>query len=371
MSLPSVRASGPTRAPLTAAPDPFSRIDDTALADAGRRVAASFRNEAGDAVDQAEVSDLAALLAVRVAAAGSRQLRSRKPPKNILARRLLELLRAETIEAWARSGATADRARMLEVLQSFEAVRREIDPEWAEHFQNRLTGPDALELVVEVAHDLRSPLTSILFLAETLQRGSSGDVNDIQRRQLGLIYGAALGLSSLTSDVMELARGGDRLVDKYAAPFSIAEMFESVHDVVQPIAAEKGLTIQLECPATDHRRGHPMALSRVLLNLTTNALKFTDEGSVTIEARGEGRDRVEFSVRDTGRGINPTALDNLYQPFRRTAAHEGYAFSGTGLGLAICRKLVEAMGGTLEVETKADAGTRFHFVIDLPPADQL
>ena len=170
---------------------------------------------------------------------------------------------------------------------------------------------------------------------------------------------------------MELARGGDRLVDRDPAPFSVAEIFESVRDVVEPIAAEKGLALRLEPPTTDHRVGHPMALSRVLLNLTTNALKFTDDGSVTLSAVASGRHAVEFSVADTGRGISPEALEHLYQPFRRSGAHDGYAFSGTGLGLAICRKLVEAMGSTLEVETVADQGTRFHFVLDLPPANQL
>jgi len=85
-------------------------------------------------------------------------------------------------------------------------------------FSSRLSGPDGLDLVVEVAHDLRSPVTSIIFLAETLSRGQSGDINDLQRRQLRLIYSAALGLSSMASDVIELARGGDQLVEREQSP---------------------------------------------------------------------------------------------------------------------------------------------------------
>jgi signal transduction histidine kinase len=78
--------------------------------------------------------------------------------------------------------------------------------------------------------------------------------------------------------------------------------------------------------------------------------------------------RVEFSVRDTGRGISPNAMLTLFEPFRRREKQGEYAFSGAGLGLSICRKLVEAMHSTLEVETARDLGTRFHFELHLPPA---
>ncbi len=215
--------------------------------------------------------------------------------------------------------------------------------------------------------DLRSPLTSILFLAEMLQRGRSGDVNELQHRQLGLIYSAALGLSTMSGNVIEMARGGNRLAEEEPSPFSVREILESVHDIVRPIAEEKGLSVQIAHPIEDHRLGHPQALSRVLLNLTTNALKFTEEGFVRIDARKRGPAEVEFSVRDSGNGISPKALETLYLPFRRAASGDGYAFSGTGLGLALSRKLVEAMGAELRVETKPGWGTRFYFELHLPP----
>jgi len=255
---------------------------------------------------------------------------------------------------------------------AFGAVRRSLQPDWSEYFTSRLSGPGSQDLVVEVAHDLRSPLTSVLFLAETLQREQSGPITDIQRRQLGLIYAAALGLSTVTSDIIELARGGDRLVDTEPSPFSISEIFESVRDIVYPIAEEKGLQIRIALPESDHRMGQPLALSRVLLNLTTNALKFTDEGYVEIAAVAGTLDKIEFSVRDTGHGISQEALETLYQPFRRAASREsGYCFSGTGLGLAICRRLVEAMGALLTVESDPAWGTRFCFTLDLPRASTI
>jgi hypothetical protein len=190
----------------------------------------------------------------------------------------------------------------------------------------------------------------------------------VQERQLGLVYSAAFGLSAMASDVIELARGGDRLVDLDPIPFSVLDILESVRDIVQPIAEEKSLTVRLTAPVQDFRVGHPVALSRVLLNLTTNALKFTNEGFVEVTGREVGGDRVEFSVRDTGRGIPPQNMATLYEPFRRRQREGEYAFSGSGLGLSICRKLVEAMGSRLEVETAPDQGTRFSFVLDLPRA---
>ncbi len=289
-------------------------------------------------------------------------------PRTVLTRRLVDLTRRHVVVQAERLAPAPEGPGLLGLLCAIEKVHWALEPDWSQHFADRLSGPDGMELVVEVAHDLRSPLTSILFLAETLQRARSGPINTVQERQLGLIYSAAFGLSSLASDVIELARGGDRLVDLDPLPFSIADIFESVRDIVQPIAEEKGLSVQLIMPEDDFRVGHPVALSRVLLNLTTNALKFTSEGHV--ELRGEQRSptAVEFSVRDTGRGIPPHAMLTLFEPFRRRQKQGEYAFSGAGLGLSICRKLVEAMHSTLKVETAAETGTRFFFELDLPLA---
>src|SRR2546426_11485627 len=116
-----------------------------------------------------------------------------------------------------------------------------------------------------------------------------------------------------------------------------------------------------------HRMGHPVALSRVLLNLTTNALKFTEEGYVEIVTRETSPARVEFAVRDSGRGIDPAVVNILYQPFRRAPGRRRLCFSDTGLGLTMCRRPVQAMDSELQVETRPGWGTRFFFEVDLPP----
>src|SRR2546425_2788016 len=343
----------------------FAAIACPILQKAARRVASRWRDETGEARDLAEVVEQLGLLAAGVrrllvdaGAAVDQRVHS------VLGRRLLELLRAEVVRSWPENGGAAyDRA----MFQAIERVREAIEPDWAQDLTSRLSGPDGLELVVEIAHDLRSPLTAILFLADTLHCGHSGPLTELQRRQLGLIYGAALGLSSVASDVIELARGGDQLVEKDPERFSVSTVLESVHDIVWPIAEERHLAVRVLPPTTDDRLGHPIALSRVLLNLTTNALKFSDEGYVEIATRETSPTRVEFAVRDNGKGIGPAVANSLYQPFRQSAGRRRLCFSNAGLGLAMCRKLVEAMDSELHLETRPGWGTRFYFEVDLPP----
>jgi signal transduction histidine kinase len=281
-----------------------------------------------------------------------------------LGRRLLELLRNNVLGGWRESGVPD--TELLPLLMAIERVRITIEPSWAQTFAQHLSGSDGLALLMDVAHDLRSPLTSILVLAETLQRGQSGPVSDVQRRQLGLIYTAALGLSSVASDIIEFTQGGEQLVEEEPVAFSVTAMLESVRDIVRPIAEEKHLTVRLLAPNRDERLGHPVALSRILLNLTTNALKFTDEGYVEIVAQETAGTQLEFAVRDSGRGIPAEKVTTLFQPLRKESGRRGQLFSQTGLGLTICRRLATAMKSELRVESRIGWGTRFYFTVDLP-----
>lgn len=298
------------------------------------------------------------------------------PPPDVqltLSRFLLERFSSSLLSLIGTDPRT-DKADTVLLLRGIDRVRQRIEPEWDRYFASQFAGPDGLSLVTEVAHDLRSPLTSIRCLAEALERGQSGPVTEVQRKQLRLIYSAALGLGTMASDVIEIARRGDQLVDVESVPFSVAEVVEGVADMVRPIAEEKGLALTTQRLASDQRIGAEFALSRVLLNLVTNALKFTDEGRVEIQVRPTGLSTVEFAVVDTGRGIPDEAIGDLYRPFRRSSARagrSGFLFSGTGLGLALCRKLVQAMGAELLLQTAPGEGTRFSFSVDLPPTTRL
>ena len=282
-------------------------------------------------------------------------------------RRLLDVMRAEVMSRWKAHGITE--AQLPALLLAMERVREVINNPAAHALVTQFGGSAGLELLAEVAHDMHSPLASILVLADTLQREESGPLTEMQRRQLGLISTAALGLSSVGSDIIDLTRS-ELLLEPRPVPFSVRSVLESVRDIVRPIAEVKRLAVRIEAPVADERVGHPVALRRVLLNLTTNALKFTENGFVEISTREAKPGWMEFVVRDSGRGIDPAMMPRLFDSVREAQRGQdqrgGKLFSTTGLGLAICRKLAEGMGSTLHVETELGRGTRFFFELELP-----
>jgi signal transduction histidine kinase len=293
-------------------------------------------------------------------------------PPFVPVRRALELLRRAFLErAESPDVVAGGESSVLEVIKALERVQQAIDEDAAHRFAARLSGQDAQQLVVEMAHDMRSPLGSILILAERLRYGSGGTLTPIQERQLGLVYSAAFGLSALAGDVIELARGGTTLMDQPPMPFLVSDVLQSIMDILRPMAEEKRLAVRCVGPEADLRVGYQAALNRVLLNLATNAIKFTNVGSVDVTCKQLDRSRVEFSVKDTGRGIPAHVMSNLFEAFRQRQITGDYAFSSAGLGLSICKKLIAAMGGELGVETELEKGTRFHFVLDLPQGSRL
>ena len=229
-------------------------------------------------------------------------------------------------------------------------------------FISRLTGADCADAVVAIAHDIRSPLCSILLLVDALRHAERTAPNAVTERQLGLIYGAAFGLSTTVSNLIAAARG-DGLVQGNPAPFSVSEVMHSVSDIVQPMCEEKGIPLGMEFPDHDARVGYASAIQQALLNLTSNALRYTDAGSVAMGCSEVAGGRVEFWVEDTGPGIPDEVLERLCYGFPPEGVK--LRFSSAGLGLAIVRTLVEAMGSTLQVDSGSE-GTRFSFLLALP-----
>lgn len=278
--------------------------------------------------------------------------------------RLIAAMRRSLL-AQAENGALAS-GDAVRILTALETLSTTLDSDAAQRFASKLSGMDGLSLIVDVAHDMRSPLGSILFLAEQIRRGSSGAVTSMQERQLGLIYGAALGLSTMASDVMDLARGGERLVQQEPIPFTLLGVFQQVQDLVRPMAEERGLILRFDTQVIEARMGHAHAVQRVLLNLVTNAVKFTQVGQVSVSATALSASRVRFEVRDTGRGIPDSVMGTLFDAFRRRLKPGEYIFSSAGLGLSICQNVVRAMGSELLVECPPGGGSVFQFELDLP-----
>ena len=230
-------------------------------------------------------------------------------------------------------------------------------------FISRLTGSDCADAVVAIAHDIRSPLCSILLLVDSLRRAEKGQANPIRERQLGLIYSAAFGLSTTVSNLIGAARGD--LVQGEPLPFSVTETMHTVSAIVLPMCEEKGIPLGMHFPKEDARIGHALVIQQALLNLASNALRYTDAGSVDMGCSEPSADLCEFWVEDTGPGIPDEVLERLCYGFPPEGVK--LRFSSAGLGLAIVRTLVEAMGSTLEVVTGSE-GTRFSFLLELPHA---
>jgi signal transduction histidine kinase len=203
-------------------------------------------------------------------------------------------------------------------------------------------------LAAALAHDLRSPVSAIHMLAHAMQSGA-GSVTESQYRQLGLIRSAAFTLCAFATDVEEMARGGHDPLDGGPTPFSIGDVFADVYTVVAPLREAKGIALRFHALPTDCRLGHVHALSRILVNLTMNALQASDRGTVDVTADPLDQRRVEFSVRDDGPGFDSGSL-------------------ALGLGLTICRDLIEALGSTLDMTSQPGVGSRVRFILDLPPA---
>jgi len=222
----------------------------------------------------------------------------------------------------------------------------------------------AQELLLGLTHDIRSPLSSILMLVERIRSGRSGPVTPLQERQLSLVYGAAFGLSAFADDVLEQSRGGARLFDGEPRAFAIHDVFRSVRELVQPIAEEKGLSLRCSAPVDDRRIGHPAAIQRVVLNLVTNALKFTNSGLVSITASYTGDSDVAFEVSDSGSGM-PVALRARFQNGSFDPSDD---VTSAGLGLGLCARLVQHMHGTLHYVERAPNGSTVWFALSLPRA---
>ncbi|MDX2184059.1 MAG: HAMP domain-containing sensor histidine kinase [Gemmatimonadaceae bacterium] len=340
---------------------------------AARGVAEAWVDTSSDLMSREQVRDSATAIAEQVLAAFSGTAVSVVGlSPGVSAYRLTSRLRRAWVQQQVAAGDAAhDGQDALRVMRAFDAVDQAIEDDAAQRFAFRLSGADSAKLVVELAHDMRSAMGSILFLAETIRGGSSGPVTVTQQRQLGLIYSAALGLNSIVNDVMDLARGTARMLEPNPVPFQPSEVVSAVLAVVRPTAEEKELALETSVADIGTRMGHPAALNRVLLNLVTNALKFTEVGTVHIAVeRGPGT-AVIVRVTDTGRGMPPETVKTLFEAFRARAGSGGEYFSEAGLGLAMCQTLLNKMGSQLEVESREARGTTFSFSLSLPYAKLL
>ena len=223
------------------------------------------------------------------------------------------------------------------------------------------------DFLARMSHEIRTPMNAVIGLGELLQRTELTPRQKDYVRKLGSSANTLLGI---INDVLDFSKIEAGRMSVEIMPFSLDEVLDNLANVVVGPAEEKGLEVLIErgdaVPTT--LLGDSLRLGQVLINLAGNAVKFTAQGEVLVAVHrlcdGPDGELLRFSVRDTGIGINPQQLENLFQPFHQADGTITRRFGGTGLGLAISRQLVEMMGGTLEVRSGEGQGTTFWF--DLP-----
>ena len=215
--------------------------------------------------------------------------------------------------------------------------------------------------IAAMSHELRTPLNSIIGFSSIILQGMSGAINEEQRDQLGRVLRAGKHLLSLITDVIDIAKIESGRIVPYPEDFDLLALINEAVGQVRPQATDKGLVIDEQLPGdplqlySDRKR-----LLQCLLNYLSNAVKFSERGTVTIAARLQGEEWVEIRVTDTGIGIREEDKALLFSPFVRLESHLKIGTPGTGLGLYLTWKLaIEVLAGEVSVASREGEGSTF------------
>jgi signal transduction histidine kinase len=223
------------------------------------------------------------------------------------------------------------------------------------------------EFLANMSHELRTPLNAIIGFSEVLAQGMFGAINEKQTEYLKDILESGRHLLSLINDILDLSKIEAGRMELEAADFDLPSAIENALVLVRERAIRRGIRLgstidtRLGMIAGDERK-----VKQVLLNLLSNALKFTPEGGQIDVAARLHDDVAEVSVADTGIGIAPTDQDTVFEEFRQVGTADKKA-EGTGLGLALSRKFIELHGGTIRVQSEVGRGATFSFTLPVRP----
>jgi signal transduction histidine kinase/DNA-binding response OmpR family regulator len=255
-----------------------------------------------------------------------------------------------------------DNARAYELSQQAVEEMREID---------RLKS----QFLANMSHELRTPLNSIIGFSRVILKGIDGPVNELQQQDLSAIYNSGQHLLGLINDVLDLSKiEAGKMELAFEPDVNLADLTNSVMSTVVGLVKDKPVELRREV-ADDLPlvRADPLKIRQVLINLLSNAAKFTDEGSIRVQAgverRADGGEEVVVSVIDTGSGIAQADQEKLFRPFSQVDGSLTRKTGGSGLGLSICKHLIEMHGGRIGVESTPGEGARFFFTLPVPVAE--
>lgn len=223
------------------------------------------------------------------------------------------------------------------------------------------------EFIATISHELRTPMNAIMGFSQLLLRQYPDPLSEQQLDMVKRIFDNSRNLLSMVNEVLDFSKIEANCWEIHPEPVQLTALVLSTVQELKPLALDKDLTLAVELP--ESLRGlqltsDPDCLRRILVNLISNAIKFTESGGVTIQAKPVDSEQIEIAVQDTGIGISPKHLETIFEPFRQVDQSLTRQHAGTGLGLAITQSLVHAMQGTISVTSREAQGSTF--VVHLP-----
>lgn len=225
------------------------------------------------------------------------------------------------------------------------------------------------QFLAAMSHEIRTPMTAFLGAARLL---ADTTLNKGQRELLDIMLSAGDGLQTLLNDFLSFSRDDAARPAFVRLPFSPSALLREVTTLAEGMKHGSKVTLEYKTYGLPEALyGDPARIRQIMINMVSNAVKFTDEGIITLSAEAAGDKGIRFAVRDCGQGIEMKEQCRLFQPFSQLAATSDRRRTGVGLGLAICRQLVESMGGTIGVDSTPGRGSEFYFFLPLETAPAL